>query len=280
MITIFTIPKPFLRHINIIQRNAIKSWLRILPKPEIILFGDEEGIDTVAKEFGILNIPKVEKNKFGTPVLNSVFDLVQKIAKNQILVYINTDIILMSDFIPAIKKVREHLFLLSGRRWDLEIKELIQFNDINWEKNLWEKLEKRGKLHGFSGIDYFVFPRNLPHDLPSFAVGRPGWDNWLIYHIKSLKIPVIDATKVTTVIHQNHPSIYRPWDEESQKNFKLAGGFSQMLTLRDTDWILTPEGLKNPPFSRRISANLSSFWVWRKILSIKRGFQHILKHGK
>ena len=277
MITIFSIPKPFLGHVDIIQRNAIESWLKIYPKPEVILFGDEEGLDKAAKEFGVSNILEIEKNEFGTPLLNSAFSLAQKIAKNDLLVYINTDNILTSDFIPTIQKVDKPLFLLSGQRRDMDIKEPLQFDKSNWEEELREDIAKKGKLHRPSGMDYCVFPRNLLHDLPSFTVGRPGWDNWLIYHFRSHKIPVIDATKVVTVIHQTHCiDGKRDKGPEARYNIELAGGFSQMLTLRDADWLLTEEGLKRPPFLRKIFSKLSLFYPWRFILGIKRKLQSLL----
>ena len=269
MITIFSIPKPFRDNINIIQMNAIQSWLKLFPKCEIILFGDEEGLAEVAKEFNLLHIPKIGKNEFGTPLLNSVFNQAQKIAKNDLLVYINCDIILMSDFIPAIQKIKRSMFLMSGRRWDLDVKEEIDFNQ-DWEEKLRKDIKKKGRLRGFSGIDYFVFPRNFSFNLPSFAVGRPGWDNWVIYRVRSLKIPMIDATQMITAVHQNHPLVYHSKDKESQRNYKLAGGFSHMLTLRDADWILTPHGLTKPPFPRRIFSILSLFYPWRLILVFKR----------
>ena len=41
-----------------------------------------------------------------------------------------------------------------------------------------------GRGHGTldlgSGSDYFVFPRTTDFGIPSFAVGRPGWDNWMM----------------------------------------------------------------------------------------------------
>lgn len=283
MITFFTLPKPFRGHISVIQRNAIQSWKAISLKCEIILLGKEEGIVEVAKEFSVLHIPNIEKNKLGTPLLDSAFKEAQKKAKNNILVYINTDIILMSDFIPTVQKIEKPLFLMGGRRWDLDIKEEIKFKHSNWEEKLRKKIQKEGKLHGFSGIDYLVFPRNLPHNLRAFAVGRPGWDNWLIYHIRSLKIPVIDASQTITVVHQNHGYSHSPWGKkkrvegpEYQKNLQLAGGFSNLLTLKQADWLLTPEGLKRPPFPRRIFAELSLFYPWRLILGIKRKVQNLL----
>jgi len=273
MLTIFSLPKAFNGHINIIQRNAIQSWLKLRPNCEIILFGEEEGMEEAAKEFGGQHIPDIEKNEWGTPLLNSAFHLAQKLAKNDILVYVNSDIILMSDSIAAVQKIEEPQFLMCSRRWDLDIGEEINFNNPDWEENLRKELAKKGNLHGFAAIDQVVFPRNLLCGLPPFAVGRPGWDNWLIYHARSLKIPVIDTTEAITIVHQNHKSIYHPKGEEAIKNIKAAGGFSNMLTLRDADWILTPEGLRRPSFPRSLFVKLSLFYPWRLILALKRKLQ-------
>jgi len=43
MITLFSSPRPFRGHFDIIQRNAILSWKSVMPGCEIILFEDEEG---------------------------------------------------------------------------------------------------------------------------------------------------------------------------------------------------------------------------------------------
>lgn len=282
MLTIFTVPKPFQGdHINIIQRNAIKSWTLLEPRPEIILMGEEEGTEEVCKEFGLRHIPMVERNQYGTPLVNSIFSGAAKAGSYPIMCYVNADIVLLGDFISAIKMVKFPLFLLSGRRWDLDIEGIIDF-DVDWERKLYENIEKKGRRHGCSGIDYFIFPRGLSHNLPAFAVGRPGWDNWLIYHIRSLRIPVIDATKVISVIHQTHDYSHclkgeRDKGPEARRNFKLAGGFSGMCTLYDADWVLTTEGLKRPKFPRRFLAGLSLFYPWRLILSIKRKISKLFK---
>ena len=80
MLTIFTIPKSFQDNINVIQRNAIKSWLKLYPKCEVILFGDDEGVAEVAREFNVLHIPEIEKTEKGTPLLSSAIDSAQNIA--------------------------------------------------------------------------------------------------------------------------------------------------------------------------------------------------------
>jgi hypothetical protein len=56
MITLITCPKPFRGHSKIIQRNAIKSWTLLEPKPEILLMGDDEGTAEAAAEFGARHV--------------------------------------------------------------------------------------------------------------------------------------------------------------------------------------------------------------------------------
>ena len=66
MITVFTLPKPFVGHIGMIQRNAIQSWTRLHPDIDILMFGSEQGTAEVAAEFGIRHFPDVEVNEYGS----------------------------------------------------------------------------------------------------------------------------------------------------------------------------------------------------------------------
>jgi hypothetical protein len=266
MLTIFTIPKPFEGHIGIIQKNALRSWKRLFSEIEIIVFGDEKGVEEIAKELNIIHIPEISKNRFGTPLISSAFKIAKEKAKNNILVYANTDIVLGKDFIKAIKSIKLESFLMSGRRIDVDVDEAINFNNSNWENDLIE----RGSMHGYSGIDYLAFPKNLYLDIPDFAVGRPGWDSWFVYYIKSLKVPVIDATNVVRVFHQNHESIYKNKIKENEESFNLAGKGKDMCTLREADFVLTKQGLKKPSLKRIILGKLIMFYPWRVLLSIKR----------
>lgn len=282
MLTIFTIPKPFLGHIDIIQRNAIQSWLKISPKPEIILFSDSEGTAEVAKEFNILHVPEIKKNEFGTPLLDSAFSLTKELTKNPFLAYISADIILMNDFAPAIQQIKDPLFLICGLRYDFDLKDPVQFDKDNWKEELYNKVIKTTKIQRFTS-DYYVFPRNLIDSFPPFLIGRPGWDNWLIFKMRSLKIPVVDTTEVIIVIHQNHDYSHSPWGKggrvegpEFEENLRLAGGLSNMLTMREADWVLTSQGLRRPGFPKYIFSKLALFYPWRLMITLKRKIQNFL----
>ena len=66
MLTIFTITKPFIGNNEIIQRNAIQSWKFLIPSCEIILCGDDQGVQEVAKEYEVNSVLKIayEGQKF------------------------------------------------------------------------------------------------------------------------------------------------------------------------------------------------------------------------
>ena len=107
MLTFFTTAKPLLGHNGVIQRNALKSWTRLHPGVEVILFGDEKGAVEAAKELGLRHEPHVARNEFGTKRLDFMFRRAQTIARHDLLCCINCDILLMRDFFDALKGVRE-----------------------------------------------------------------------------------------------------------------------------------------------------------------------------
>lgn len=276
MLTIFTIPKPFVGRTGIIQRNAIKSWLQLNPRCEIILFGDDEGVADAAKEMAVEHIPTIVKNEFGTPLLSSAFSAAQKLAKYSILMYANADVIFFQDLIEATRRVGNPPFLVCGRRWDLDVTEDIDFEDSGSRLRLFNRIKGEGKLHGHAGIDYFIFSRNTVK-MPEFTVGRAGWDGWLVYDVRMRKIPVIDATAAITVVHQNHDYSHSIFAEkkmvggpEFKKNTAVAGGGGNMMTLREADWVLTKEGIERPQLPFRILSFLSLYYPWRWLLGVKR----------
>ena len=59
-LTIFSAPKPFTNpHIDIIQRNAIRSWLSLGEDVGVLLVGDEAGMAAVAAEYGVTQLAGV-----------------------------------------------------------------------------------------------------------------------------------------------------------------------------------------------------------------------------
>ncbi len=250
MITILTIPKPFTDpHINIIQRNAIKSWTLLGSDVEVALVGNDAGVGGVAKEFGIKHMPGVLYSEFGTPLINSAFDLARANSKSDFLVYLNSDMILLKEFSDIFNFLPKKEFLMVGKRTDLDVKELISYEDQDWEKSLKSKAKRSGKLHSASGIDYFIFKRDSFKNLPTLVVGRVGWDNWLLAEARKRKMPIIDATDMVLAIHQNHDdNKKRKIGPEALNNISLIKNSAYGFTIEDADWKLTKAGLKKKLF--------------------------------
>jgi len=267
MLTLFSCPKPFLGPFNTIQRNAIQSWRRLGPEVEVILMGDDEGTSEVAREFRIQHIPDVARNDLGTPLINSLFEKAQEEARYDRMCYVNADIILMSNFIQAIKRVVIEMpqSLMVGRRWNLDLKGPVDFN-ANWEEWLLTEVAHRGKLYYHFAIDYFVYPKGIWGEIPPFAIGRPGWDIWMLYRAHGLNMPMIDLTKMVSVVHQNHDYSHHPegWvgaskGKEAKQNIKLAGELA--YSLLDAEYCLTEKGIK-----RRVTPYYSPFYLYQRLV--------------
>jgi hypothetical protein len=231
LITLFSAPKPFTNpHIAMIQRNAIKSWT-LLPDVEVILLGEEQGLAEAAKELGVKHIPNVERNANGVPLISSMFKLARENSTSELLCIINADMILMSDFVEAAKKVKglRSKFVLLSQRWDLDVTAPLDFSG-DWSCGLRSMVNGQGQLHRPAGSDFFLFPKSCYTDIPNFIIGRAGWDNWMIYKARKENWAVIDCTPSVMIVHQNHDYAHLPDGKphyehpETNENIRLAGG--------------------------------------------------------
>ncbi|NEO12389.1 MULTISPECIES: glycosyltransferase family 2 protein [unclassified Moorena] len=276
-ISIFTVPKPFLGKIGIIQHNAITSWTLLKPKPEIILFGDEIGTAAIAQELGLNHIPDIECNSYGTPLLDSVFAQVQEQATYDIITYINADIILLKDFSQAIQQVYQHLetFLITGRRWNLDLSNPIEFQSPTWEESLFQQVYQSGCLGAHDAKDYFIFPKYLFPTIPKFAVGRGYWDTWMVTTAAMKGYPIVDASEVVMAVHQNHSYGHlmggkneAHMGKEAQQN-KTIGNVQAQGTIADSTRQLKPwDDQDSPRVSVIIIVKNNSAIVERAVESV------------
>ncbi len=257
LITLFSAPKPFTDpRIAVIQANAIASWTR-LADVQVLLIGDEDGLAEEARRLGIDHVRNVKRNERGTPLISSMVQTARESSQSKLLCIVNSDIILMGDFVPAAKQVvdlREQFVFLS-RRWDLDVPDAIKF-DQGWEDGMRARVRKTGSLHRPVGSDFFLFPRACYQDLPEFAVGRAGWDNWMIYKARLEKWPLVDGTASVTIVHQNHDYSHLPGGlphhtaPESNENIRLAGGEAAIrYSILDATLLLKGGKLLRPPLS-------------------------------
>lgn len=232
MLTLFSTPKPFSGLSGRIQENAIRSWKLLSPENEILLLGNDENIESAAGRLGVKRVPDIRVNEYGTPLLDDVFLRAEQVSQNPYLCYVNTDIILMPDFMGAVQGVIDELstgFLGIGPRWDIDIEETIDYTDPDWVRRLDERVRTQGRLHGPRGIDFFLFPKGFWERIPPFAVGRTTWDNWLIFNAMLRGNIVVELNVPRSVVHQNHDYSHIRnggglWKGvESEKNREMGG---------------------------------------------------------
>ncbi|RPJ02418.1 MAG: hypothetical protein EHM39_01930, partial [Chloroflexi bacterium] len=256
-LTIFTAPKPFTNpHIAIIQRNAIQSWKQLGKDVSVLLLGDEPGLAEAAHTLGVRHLPGLKRSPQGTPLVSHIFELARLHSDSPLMVFANADMLLMPDLVKSAIEVidQSSRFLVVGQRWDLDVKQPLSFGP-GWDESLRRDVRKRGRLHAAGGSDYFIYPRDCFADLPEFAIGRAGWDNWMIYHARAHQWDVIDATPSIMAVHQDHDYSHLPGGqshynlEESDRNRLLAGGKSHMYILLDANKRLVEGRLRRPPRS-------------------------------
>lgn len=250
MLTIFTIPKAFKEHIEVIQRNAIISWTKLEPRPEIILFGRDAGTAELASELGLRYEPEVATTERGTPLVNDLFEKAEAAAKFACMCYVNADIILVGEFLRAVECVQKRMAksLMVSKRVDLDVRQRLEFG-TNWEEELEQRVLEGGVGGHYSAIDVFVYPKGMYAKIPEFAIGRLWWDQWLIRAVREQKLPVVDASRVAPLLHQRHDYNHAPggadevWrGDEAKKNFALYGGVEHAYTLLDVTHEVTEDG--------------------------------------
>jgi hypothetical protein len=179
-----------------------------------------------------------------------MFQLARENSTSELLCIINADMILLPDFIEAARKSRAQRgrFVLLSQRWDLDLTQPLDFSE-GWENHLQSMVHRLGSLHRPAGSDFFLFPRSTFLEIPHFAIGRAGWDNWMIYKARQEKWTVIDCTPSVMIVHQNHDYSHLPGGKphyehpDTNENIRLAGGEANIrYTILDATHQLAPDG--------------------------------------
>jgi hypothetical protein len=268
-LTILAMPKPFRGHIGIIQRNALTSWTKLQPRPEIILFGTEEGVAECSAELGLVHILEVARNHHGTPLLADIFTRGEKRATHDTLAYVNADIILPSAFTLGVEKTRQAFpnFLAVGRRTNLDVRESIDFSN-RWEADMRDRTRREGQLESHTGIDFFVFPRGTYRNVPPLAIGRVWFDQWCIKYARKNGLPVIDLTLFLPIVHQlhdyNHVAGGKPWvygGAEADENLVFYDESPHTYTILSATHLMTSQGRIRRVFLRKETFAIQTF-LW------------------
>lgn len=275
--TIACCPKPFRGRIDVIQRNALRSWVSLEPRPQVLVLGNEQGTAEVCEELDLMHVRDIERNHHGTPLVSDVFSKLALLGEGRILCYSNADILLLGDVDGSLRAVNLDRYLMVGQRRDLT--SVQEFSPLpSWRAEVLAMAGDPKRLHGPTGIDYFFFPRStFLKQLPPFALGRAAWDNFMIEYALAKRIPVIDATDAIIALHQNHDyghvlgGAKTVWEgEEAQENRALANEPLIWSDIRDATWILKNGSLRRKPITsswRRRLLRMAGRKRWLKSLA-------------
>jgi hypothetical protein len=186
-----------------------------------------------------------------------MFQLARENSHSDLLCIINADMLLMPDFVEAAKQAvnLKEKFVLLSQRWDLDVTQPLDFSE-GWGNRLRSSVHGQGTLHRPAGSDFFLFPLTSYLDVPDFAIGRAGWDNWMIFKACRENWPVIDCTPSVMIVHQNHDYRHLPGGKphyehpETNENIRLAGGPAAVrYTILDATHRLKDGKLVRPAFT-------------------------------
>lgn len=205
MLTIITTPKPLgVKRNRLAFLNAIRSWVRIVPRPEILVFGGDRAL--IEREGGRWVWVDINLAQ-GRPYFDDFIRVAEEESSNDIIMYSTDHLILTSDLIPAVRQVAESFpgnFVIVGKRWQLGIQEPIDFSNPGWESALRNCVLGADSLGSRAAKDYFVFRRPFGLPVPNFIMGYPWYDTWLVWAALQAGYPVVDASAAVMVIHQSH----------------------------------------------------------------------------
>jgi hypothetical protein len=248
VLTLLTTTKPFRGHNGVIQRNALESWTRLSPRPDVIVFGDDEGAAEVCAELGLRHLATVATNDEGTPLVSDMFLQGQRLARTPMVCWANADVIFTDALVAAAAQVAERPrpAYVVGQRTDIDQDEPLRF-EAGWQDAIVQRAEREGEMKPRNWIDWFLFTRGLFTDLPPFAIGRPGYDPWLIWKAAELGADVIDATAAVPAIHQRHDYRHVGTREavftgsEAKRSASYVTDWRQYRSIAHASLVLDPE---------------------------------------
>jgi len=283
MLTILAVPKAFEGHFGLIQRNAARSWARLEPPPEIILFGNDPGTAEMAAEVGARHVPDIAVSPAGAPMLDDLLARGQELARGRVVCFVNADIILTPAWMRAVQTAAawRPRFLMVGRRWNFDLLEPLDLSTPAWAEELVARAQREGKQASNMFIDYFVFPRGLLTEIPPFVIGRPGYDNWLLWRARRRGIALVDASAAAPVVHQNHDYAHIKANrgdpggmqtylkgEDTRRNGQLAGDWTHFYTSDHATHVMTDQGVQLALARRYLDARVDL--VKRHVINVTR----------
>lgn len=250
--TIFTAPKPHTDEaVARRQRRAIMSWAVLDPSPEVLIFGDDDGVTDLRRELGLRSVPNPVVGDTGIPILSDLFAAAERTASHGHLCYVNSDIVLFDDFPSACTEAWtwQPDAVLVGSRCDVDD----YIDGSSTAADRWSTGARAKAADGqvCMGTDFCGYSRGTFSTMPPFAIGRTAFDNWLMWQARREGLPLVDLSEAVTALHVRH-RVPGEWESlmatpEVARNRHLATLWQRTFTVADCSHRLTPKGVRARP---------------------------------
>ena len=188
-----------------LNNRTLQNW-RSLHGINVIVFSNCSKVKLISEQAGWTVLPVI-REAAACPVLPDMFLTAQQKFRSTYYGYANGDLLFSDGLLKTLEKIfcefdNDKQILIVGRRTNVNSSLL---NDIN--SQLGEAVEKYAIRYGErfqpDALDYFITNTLFPWQtfLP-LAVGRRGYDNWVLAYARLNNFTVIDASDSVTCLHQ------------------------------------------------------------------------------
>ena len=189
-----------------VHNLTIKNWLSLRPHVIPVVFTNATRIADECRRRGLDVFPVRVAAANGIPVLKFMFEDVMSTYNTTFYGYSNSDILYSNSLVETLTWIsnasvdlKKPVMIVGKRTNVIYVKE----NDTTSWTKLHAVATRRGKLFVGRAEDYFITSRPYPwKDIAEVVIGRPAYDNWLVYNARTYNHTVIDATKTLLAVHQ------------------------------------------------------------------------------
>lgn len=190
-----------------IQTRALRSWKQTDIDSEVCIVAPRADVESLPEGLADYAVVAKENDLSKLPMFADIMEVAYEHSDADLFCYLNSDIILPSNFGQVELDKLDKEFLIIGSRWDMS--EGVAYPDSLNPDNLFAYLAENLKsgavsLHRPTGIDYFLFKRGTFDGLKPLIIGRGGYDAALLAFCLRSGIQLVDATETFIILHQFH----------------------------------------------------------------------------
>ena len=243
--------------------DSMKSWRDALKgRGTYVIMTNDPQTRRVCRDNDIPTIC-VEHSDEGLPLLDKMFERMEKSQPNGIIGYVNSDIYVeefgpLYDFLNSLENKQLEVnrptdvdkpYLATGKTSDFWLSVLVR-TDIDSNGNR--------TRHSYGGYDFWAWNTKpggmplLPFDIPPFRFPFSNYDNWLLDMVVQVgRRNVIDASEVIDITHHEHTRVgkAKSW-YEALMNGVTGVYMNRHFAYNEPRTTLAVNGLGNGPFKK------------------------------